>query len=234
MSDVLTSDVNLLLSAWSVLPWGLEPDSEDQSLALRGELSILASLRLELGSGEILYFLRLMNLIQLTVKPPQTSSLVYTDTNQPLLRNPQPQSTYSYTWVPTYFIHGHASLLARVWVNSSLLAAVFFPSHLLFMTHPQTHMGHISIFTSNSGRFVQIRLDLDAQALIFLAPFCISESQPKPLAFFGEDQHACKTCLLQSLPMCFPYVARQEFCPSKNQKSPIGVGEGGAISEFFP
>lgn len=45
--------------------------------------------------------------------------------------------------VPTFFLHGHTSLFARVWVNSSLTCSCSLHPTFRFTTHPQTHLSHI-------------------------------------------------------------------------------------------
>lgn len=153
---------------------------------------------------EILYFLRLMNLIQLTVKP-QTSSLVYTDTNQPLLRNPQPQSTYSYTW-SSYLLHSWSCLSTCQGLSEFQPPLLLFSFHptFRFMTHPQTHMGHVykyihqqlrQICTNKTwswcsgldllGPILYFRVTAQATSFLWRRSTCLNVPTPKPSNVFS-------------------------------------------------
>lgn len=206
MSDMLTSNINLpyqleasCLGDWNLtlrishlpyvgdfpaqLPWG-------SSEAPRNTLLFQAD------ESDLAHMVVVWNL-SLPAWSAQTPTCPYSETLSP--------QTHTLTLeVPTFFLHGRASLFARVWVNSSLTCSCFLsipPSGSWPIPKP-TWVIFISIFTSNSGRFTQIRpwswcseLDLLGPILYFRViaqdtsflwrrSECLNVPTPKPSSVF--------------------------------------------------
>lgn len=167
-----------------------------------------------------------MNLIQLT----ETSDFQFSlrTPTSPYSRNPQPQKAHTLTLeVPTYFIHGHASTCQGLSEFQPPLL-LFFPSHLpgSWPIPKPTWVMFISIFTSNSSRQICTNKTWSwCSGLDLLGPILYFRVTAQATSFLWKInmlKHAYSKAF-----QCVFHVARQEFCPSKNQKSPIGVGKVG-------
>ena len=195
MSDVLTSDINLpyqleasCLGDWnltlrishlpyvgdfpSLLPWGL-------SEAPRNTLLFKAH------ESDSAHRIIVWNL-RLPARSTRTPTCPYSETLSPQARTLTLE-------VPTFFIHGHASLFARVWVNSSLpcSCSLSMPSSGSWPIPKPTWVIFISIFTSNSGRFAQIRLRSGCSELDLLGPILYFRVTAQDTSFLWRGS----TCL---------------------------------------